>query len=112
MSIVEFPHFQLPFRFESVKGVLEAAVHEQDTVDEIATCVEVVIRCPIGFRDELPEFGVPTTALFNQAPLDLAKARGAVNRWEPRADVDYSESGSIFDEGIRNIGIQIQPESE
>lgn len=110
MSHIEYPHFALPFRFEPVKGVPEAAVHEQDTVDEIATCVEVVIRCPIGFRDELPEFGAPGDLVFSEAPPDLEAAKGCVARWEPRADADYDETGSAFDEGVRNIGIEIRPQ--
>jgi hypothetical protein len=110
MSHVELPHFQMPFRFDLVKGVPEAAVYEQDSVDEIATCVETIIRCPIGFRDELPEFGTPGDVVFGQAPLDLEAAKGCVSRWEPRADADYSEGGSAFDEGIRNIGISITPQ--
>jgi phage baseplate assembly protein W len=112
MSHVELPHFQLPFRFEPINGVPEAAVYEQDTVDEITGCVEGIIRCPVGFRDELPDFGTPGDVLFSEAPLDLEAAKGAVSRWEPRAGVDYEESGSLFDEAIRNIGIRITPHLE
>src|SRR3954454_10550090 len=100
MSQVEHPHFQMPFRFVPVKGVPETAVYDQDGVDEIATCVEVIIRTPIGFRDELPEFGTPGDVVFMQTPLDLEAAKGAVSRWEPRANVDYTDEGSPFDEGI------------
>lgn len=78
MTVV--PHFSLPFRI--VAGT--AAVTEQDTLEEIADCVEAIIRTPAGTRLELPEFGIPDQS-FSLNGADPAPIVTAVQQWEPRA---------------------------
>lgn len=104
---VDIPHFSLPFRFEGTT----VAMNEQDTIDEVADCVEAVLRCPIDFRVELPEFGSDPT-LFEQAPIPLENVRQAVLLWEPRADADFDEQGDPFDEGVRRVRVSLTPQGD
>jgi hypothetical protein len=77
--MTDLPHFSYPFRF----GGPAAAVSEQDSLEEIADCCAAILLCPLGYRDELPEFGLPPQT-FATAP-DLDEIRGALDTWEPRA---------------------------
>lgn len=78
--MVDIPHLALPVRF--VGGA--AVTVEQDSTDEIAQCVETILRYRPGQRPELPDFGVADPT-FQMAPIDLDRARAAVLEWEPRA---------------------------
>jgi phage baseplate assembly protein W len=46
----ENPHFAFPFQ--------RGQVVEQDTLDHVMGCVELICRCPVGFRIERPDFGI------------------------------------------------------
>ncbi len=87
----DVPHFSYPFRFSPSR----AAVSEQDSLDEIADCVLVTILCPLGFRVELPEFGLndPT---FSTPGTDLEQLRSTVEFWEPRAT-------AVFDSRLDSV---------
>ena len=76
--MADCPHFSLPFRLGPT-----AAVCEQDSVEEIAGCVLAILLCPVGYRSELPTFGIidPTFT----TPVDLDALRGSIDLWEPRA---------------------------
>ena len=102
--MAESPHFALPFRFELAGGGgIAAAVTEQDTVEEIADCVECTLRTVAGERATLPEFGRPETLEF-AVNRELARAQltQALNEAEPRAvsivqgdDVDPEDPGVL-----------------
>ena len=80
------PHFALPFRFDvGGGGRAVAAVTEQDSLAEIADCVELVLRFEQGDRRTLPGYGRPRTLAFATDP-DLARAgiQQAVDDAEPR----------------------------
>jgi phage baseplate assembly protein W len=80
--MTEPTHFALPFTFANGR----ANVVDQDSTDDVTACVEAVLRCPLGWRDELPEFGIADQAL-REGGADLDELRVAVERWEPRAAV-------------------------
>lgn len=101
--MADFPHFDLPFRFEG--GQL--AVVEQDTLADVENKVEALIRCPLGFRDELPSFGWPRPE-FGTAPLDTTQAQALVDEWVPDAHAVLSEHGSSIDESVRTITINME----
>ena len=82
--MADVPHFAIPFQFAGA----QAAVVEQDSVDEIAYCAYTVLTCPLGFRVDLPEFGLPDPT-FTQ-PVDTELIRETVEEWEPRALVAFS----------------------
>ena len=98
---MDLPHVTLPIRFGNYV--------EQDSDDEIATCVEAITRCELGFREEAPEFGIPSR-LFDMAPLDYESIRSAIEEQEPRASVDVSGSTDLVDEAVQRLEVNIRPE--
>jgi phage baseplate assembly protein W len=83
---VDIPHFDVPF---SIPGS-SARVVEQDSEEDVTNCVEVLLRYSIGFRIDVPEFGIPDPT-FTEVPLDLKTVRGAIVEWEPRASALVEE---------------------
>jgi len=104
---VDVPHFSLPFRFASP----QAAVTEQDSLDEIADCVFAILLCPAGFRVELPAFGLPDPTFAMTAP-DLDEIRTVIDQWEPRAAVLLSERPDLLDVLIARVEVLVQIRSE
>ncbi len=96
------PHFDIPFRLQ----VAGAAVVEQDTYEEIANCVEVIIRTPYGFRDDTPDFGFPSLELRTQ-PLLTSEVREVVDQQEPRAAVLMYEMPDFYDVLIDKITVEV-----
>ena len=105
--MADVPHFSLPFRFVTPA----AAVTEQDSLDEIADCVYTVLVCPLGFRVELPQFGLPDPT-FSMPAVDLDTIRDVVATWEPRAAVLLDERPDTADELIAHIETLVQIRSE
>jgi hypothetical protein len=79
---VRAPHWDLPIRLEGGR----IAMVEQDSPTEIANCVEVAARTPLGTRLEDPEFGVPSVVM-QADEVDVDTLRAAVTNSEPRAAV-------------------------
>lgn len=81
---VQNPHWSVPFRLGGLNGA--AFVNEQDSDEDITDCMKVIISYPIGFREDLPNFGIPDL-LFRQANISVASHLwSSIIRWEPRAD--------------------------
>jgi phage baseplate assembly protein W len=100
--MTDVPHFILPLQFE--RGA--AVVAEQDSTDEIVSCVLSVLVCPLGFRAELPEYGVndPT---FSMTRVDIDTIGAAVSRWEPRADAALLQSRDALDDLIDYVRVGV-----
>jgi phage baseplate assembly protein W len=105
--MTDIPHFALPFRFQTPA----AAVVEQDSLDEIAGCVLAILACPLGFRVELPDFGVPDLT-FEQQPVDTASVRALVEEWEPRAGVLFSQHPNALDVAIARLEALVSVRTE
>lgn len=103
--MADTPHFAYPFRFDGPHAVEV----EQDTVEEVETCVEVVLHTRPGERDDLPEFGVPDPT-FGQRPLDLDAMASAVTVWEPRADLFVEARPDRFQESVERAQITVSLE--
>jgi len=105
--MADVPHFSFPFRF----GSPNAIVSEQDSLDEIADCVTVILLCPQGFRVELPEFGIvdPT---FQTPHVDLEQLRTSVDFWERRASVLLDEYPDLNDVALRRVETYVQLRTE
>lgn len=86
MSYPTLPTFTAPFTFTS--GVANAV--EQDSIDDVASCVRNIVSCVQGFRDDLPDFGIPDP-LFQAAPFNLQATQEAIGRWEPRAVLNVQQ---------------------
>lgn len=104
--MADVPHFALPFRFGR-DG--HAVVVEQDSTDDIAACVEAVLRTRPGEREELPAFGSPDPT-FEQAPVRLDAIAAAVAAWEPRAEFLLEEAPDALDATVRRVRLTIDTE--
>lgn len=94
-------HFSAQFTLR--KG--GAVTVEQDTNEDIAACVYRVAVCPEGFREDLPEFGVPELA-FQTVPLDLLTYQDSLSHWEPRADPEtVEEAQALTEQQARNVTV-------
>jgi phage baseplate assembly protein W len=98
--MAEVPHFAIPFRFEfDTSGVLHAAVNEQDTIEDVTACVEAIVRTPIGYREELPDFGIRDQT-FTEGMINSEEILVSLQQWEPRAEVLIEEDPSMLDRFI------------
>lgn len=105
MASVDIPHFDLPFRFEGGK----AAVVEQDSLDEHVACIRAILAFPLGFRSELPDFGVSDMVFKKQSSRGAGdELRAAISLWEPRAEVLITDEPDLVDEMVRQIGIEVR----
>ena len=77
---VQVPHLAFPFRIGRDGA---AVVLEQDTLDEIAQSVQVLMMTHEGDRLEVPDYGI-SDLVFTVDP-DLEAISAAVEEWEPRA---------------------------
>lgn len=100
---VEIPHFAYPFgRGDNGK----VAVVEQDTIEDVMACENVIVRCPIGFREERPDFGwaFPT---FQTGELDLSSLTSALAQFEPRGDADVTPWEDEANAAVRNVTVEV-----
>lgn len=80
--MAKVPHFKHPL---TVEGGVVATV-EQDSLEDIAQCVEAVARTIVGSRIDAPGFGVPDETFLQQgASPSVAPYIRAVEAAEPRA---------------------------
>lgn len=96
------PHLALPLR---LRGSSLAAV-EQDTPEEVATAVEVVLRYTPGDFDVDPAFGTPSQ-LFRQGGADVQEILDAVARYEPRVDALVTEDDSELRDLISRVRVDV-----
>lgn len=87
---VGVPRLRFPLRFTNGRTELV----EQDSIEEIAQCVEIILRTPRGQRLDLPDFGIPDQA-FRENGADLVALRSAIEQYEPRAAVVLEHDGVI-----------------
>jgi len=105
--VTDVPHFALPFRFANP----QAAVNEQDSLDEIADAVLAILICPEGFRVELPSFGLPDPTFAMPGP-DLDDIREVIETWEPRAAVVLDEYPDLLDVLVSHVEVDVNVRSE
>jgi hypothetical protein len=99
---VDTPHFDLPF----VLGRAGANVVEQDTIDDIANCVLAIALTHVGWREEVPEFGLPDYALRNQ-PLGADDIKMTMSTQERRAVLLVTERPDKIDPLIDRINVGV-----
>lgn len=102
MSATVTPHFDLPFKL----GTLGANVVEQDSIDDVANCVVMIVSTPQGWRDEAPEFGIEDPTMKRQ-PIGASSISGIIGAQEPRAVMIIDEHPDMSDEMIDVINIGI-----
>ena len=101
-SQVSTPHFARPFRL-GTDGAF--AVVEQDSIDDVMQCVEVLVSTEVGSREELPEYGISDPTFTTE--VNLSEISQAVDDWEDRATVDINQSVDTRDELLRNVSITV-----
>lgn len=99
---VDTPHFALPLRY--VNG--SAVVNQQDSMEDIADCVEAICLTHPGDRAEWPEFGV-TDLTFAQQPLPLSVVISQIETFDDRARILASQAPDLFDAAIVNLEVDI-----
>lgn len=97
----DIPRIRWPFG-RAPNGKL--AVVEQDSPEHVASCEWAIIRCPVGFRQERPDFGWrwPTFADF---PIDLSGLEEALKRFEPRSTASVSQRLDDLDPSIVHLTV-------
>ena len=105
--MTDVPHFSLPFRFANP----QAAVNEQDSIDEVADACLAILSCPVGYRVELPSFGLDDPTFSTPAP-DLDAIREALDQWEPRAAATLSEYPDLLDALVSHVEVDVQVRTE
>src|SRR5215510_10732701 len=97
------PHFDLPFRLGAERTLVMV---EQDTYEDVANCVETIVRTPLGYRSEVPEFGFPAVE-FELQPILTESVLELVISQEPRAVLMIEENPDVLDELIDHITVNV-----
>lgn len=106
MSDVTTPQFAIPFRFDGATAV----VVEQDTDEEIRSCVETVMRYRQGQREELPGFGVVDQTFLQGPTVDLAPYIAAAEKWEPRATALATAENITIEQLVSEVTVRVESE--
>ncbi len=100
-------HLAVPFRFDS--GVV--ATVEQDSPDDVAQSVRVLVTTERGSRIEVPGYGLHSPLGQQSTSPITNEILGAVTQWEPRAQVDVTSQIDSIDEFVRDIRIRVRSSS-
>jgi len=87
------------------------AVTEQNTFEEIANCVEAIVRTPYGFRLDNQFFGIPQLELLTQ-PILSQVVVDAVAEQEPRSEILMGENRDQFDQFITKLAVEVRQNPE
>lgn len=86
--MADIPHFDLPFSFSGPES--HVAEVEQDSVDDLAVCVEAICRTRPEQRLEIEDFGIDDPT-FQVGGLDPNFLLGEIIMQEPRVAVAVEE---------------------
>jgi phage baseplate assembly protein W len=99
INTLDTPQIALPFEILPNGRVDEV---EQDTLDEIAMSIESILRYPLDYRVDLPDFGTPELT-FHLDPAEVSRIiLDHVSRWEERAPLLIENRPDEWDELIQN----------
>lgn len=99
---IELPHFPAEFKLTEHGAVYV----EQDSPEDIAACVFRIVSTVTGFREDYPEFGVGEV-VFQNVPLNLGALEAAIEKFEPRAELNTTEGAQAMQQALRQIGIEV-----
>lgn len=103
--MTDIPHFDYPFRLNRNR----AQVVEQDSPEDVMNCVQAILKTPIGFRIELPGFGVTEQSL-REGGADTSLIRSALDTWEPRAR--YSLDAADIVDLVQQVNVNVESRSD
>jgi phage baseplate assembly protein W len=86
-------------------------VVEQDTVEHVMSCELVIVHCPVGYRDDRPEFGWAWPELAT-APLNLGPLEQALKQFEPRGNADATQYLDQVGDLVVNVAVRIASDRE
>lgn len=97
------PQFGLPFRLGPDGAPIEVS---QDSSQEIGDCVEVLLRTPLGFYADQPDYGVEFP-LFEEGTgaVDMNEVQTAISTWEERADELIDARPDLLDAFVSRVTI-------
>lgn len=98
----DIPHFSFPFKLQGK----QFAQNEQDTLDDIAACVDLVMLYEPGWREMLPDFGI-TSLVFQDQPIGGDLLIAQIQRWEPRAHVLFDQMPDVYDPKTLHGRVQV-----
>ena len=98
------PHFVTPF---SLGSTGKPKVAEQDSTDDVRSCVLNILSCPLGGHLGDSAFGTPSI-LFQTIPIDPTPLMNAVQEYEPRAqNLLADDIGNIAAEALGIVSLEI-----
>ncbi|MDQ2740401.1 MAG: hypothetical protein M3Y35_17695 [Actinomycetota bacterium] len=100
--MADFPHFAHPFA-RNAQGKVK--VVEQDTPEHILSCETVIATCPLRFRLDRPEFGIPWPEF--RTAVDGAEIRAAMQALEPRSTLAATAIRDLADTSKVTITIEV-----
>ncbi len=96
------PHLRLPLQL-APDGTFVTL--EQDSVEEVGQCVEVLLNTELGTRIENPAYGC-YRGDFETDP-ETAQMLDEVRVWEPRAETSFTATPDSFDQTVRHIAVKV-----
>ena len=99
----ETPHWGFPFA--------RGSYVEQDSAEHVGACEARIVSCPVGARQERPEFGIPWP-MFAQLPLELGPIQAAMQRFEPRGNPDPSQYLDLIAQGVGHARFDVATKTE
>lgn len=91
MALPAIPKLRMPLRFDGGR----LAIVEQDSPENVRGAVFACLAYELGERIEDPDFGIEDPT-FEETPLDTTEWIEAINRYEPRAEVQTSQDVEEF----------------
>jgi len=101
----ETPHFAFPFDRDPRTG--KVRVVEQGSPEHVLGNDNVIVRCPMGWREERPEFGWPWPEFAN-APLDLEGLAAALDEFGQPAHRNIADYAASADQAVRQVQIDVE----
>jgi phage baseplate assembly protein W len=101
--MIDRPHFAFPFT-RGADGRVRCV--EQDSDEHVMSCVNVIVRCPAGFRLDRPDFGIPWPEY--RTTFDASELDAAVSRLEPRSTLSAYELTDVADRARREFVIEVK----
>lgn len=98
------PHYSPTFTLNA-RG--QSVVVEQGSEADLRARAKNVLVCPKGFREDLPEYGIPNV-LFRNPPLNTGQIQTEVSRWA-RLDASVAEHMIGLEVASREIDVSVSP---
>jgi phage baseplate assembly protein W len=95
--MADIPHFAFPF----ARGVHV----EQDSAEHIMSCENVIVRCPVGFRVERPDFGIPWPEYATAVDENVVLA--TIRRLEGRSTLSAEQARDLLGDVTITINVEV-----